>query len=74
MNESCVQLASRKWMSDIHTRLRVTRMNVTNVTSGVTQMHGDMGWLPLVGSLKLEVSLAKEPYKRKDILHKRPII
>ena len=32
-----------------------------------------MGWLPLVGSWKLEVSLAKEPYKRKDILQKRPI-
>ena len=34
----------------------------------------DMGWLPLVGSLKLQVSFAKEPYKRDDILQKRPII
>jgi len=33
-----------------------------------------MGWLPLVGSLKLYVSFAKEPYKRDDILPKRPII
>jgi len=33
-----------------------------------------MGWLRLVGSLKLWVSLAKEPYKRDDILQKRPII
>jgi len=33
-----------------------------------------MGWLRLVGSLKLQVSLAKEPYKRDDILQKRPII
>ena len=33
-----------------------------------------MGWLRLVGSLKLYVSFAKEPYKRNDILHKRPII
>jgi len=30
-----------------------------------------MGWLRLVGSLKLYVSSAKEPYKRYDILQKR---
>ena len=34
----------------------------------------DMGWLRLVGSLKLQVSSAKEPYKRVYILQKRPII
>jgi len=33
-----------------------------------------MGWLPLVGSLKVKVFNAKEPYKRDDILQKRPII
>jgi len=33
-----------------------------------------MGWLRLVGSLKLQVSFAKEPYKRDDILQKRPIM
>jgi len=33
-----------------------------------------MGWLRLVGSIKLLVSFAKEPYKRNDILQKRPII
>jgi len=33
-----------------------------------------MGWLRLVGSLKLQVSFAKEPYKRDDILKKRPMI
>jgi len=32
-----------------------------------------MGWLWLVGSLKLQVSFAKEPYKRVDFLQKRPI-
>ena len=32
------------------------------------------GWLRLVGSLKLQVSFAKEPYKRDYILQKRPII
>jgi len=33
-----------------------------------------MGWLWLVGSIKLNVSFAKEPYKRDNILQKRPII
>jgi len=33
-----------------------------------------MGWLRLIGSLKLQVSFAKEPYKRDDILQKRPVI
>ena len=34
----------------------------------------NMGWLRLVGSLKWQVSFAKEPYKRDDILRKRRII
>ena len=34
------------------------------VSINITQ---DMGWLRLVGSLKLQVSFAKEPYKRDDI-------
>ena len=33
-----------------------------------------MGWLRLVGSKKLLVSFAKEPYKWDNILQKRPII
>ena len=33
-----------------------------------------MGCLRLVGSLKLQVSFAKEPYNRDDILQKRPMI
>ena len=33
-----------------------------------------MGWLRLVGSFKLYVSFAKDPYKRDYILQKRPII
>ena len=33
-----------------------------------------MGWLWSVGSIKFYVSCAKEPYKRDDILQKRPII
>ena len=33
-----------------------------------------VGWLWLVGSIKLQVSFAKEPYKRDYILQKRPIV
>ena len=33
-----------------------------------------IAWLRLVGSLKLQASFAKEPYKTDDILQKRPII
>ena len=36
-------------------------------------MRQPMGWLRSVGSIKLQVSFAKEPYKRDDILQKRPI-
>ena len=34
----------------------------------------DMGWLWLIASIKWQDSFAKEPYKRDDILQKRPII
>jgi len=37
-------------------------------------LHHDMEWLWLVGSIKLSVSFAKEPYKRDYILQKRPMI
>jgi len=33
-----------------------------------------MGWLRLVGSLKLKDSFAKEPYKKDYILQTRPIL
>jgi len=33
-----------------------------------------MRWLRWVGSLKLQVSFAKKPYKKDDILQKRPTI
>jgi len=49
-------------------------MNLLRVYSSLLFVHYDMGWLRLVGSLKLQVSFAKEPYKRDHILQKRPII
>jgi len=36
--------------------------------------HPSVGWLRSVGSIKLQVSFAKEPYERDEILQKRPII
>ena len=45
----------------------------THMLSSHNSCHG-MGWLRLVGSLKLYVSFAKEPHKSDDILQKRPII
>jgi len=38
------------------------------------QKGRDFGWLRFVGSSKSQVSFAKLPYKRDDILQKRPII
>jgi len=43
-------------------------------TNTATVFSTDIGWLRLVGSLKLQVSFAKEPYKRDYFLQKRPII
>ena len=36
--------------------------------------YPSIGWLRLVGSIKLSVSFAKEPYKRDYILQKIPVI
>ena len=33
----------------------------------------DIGWQRLIGSFKVQVSFAKEPYKRDHILQRRPI-
>ena len=40
----------------------------------LTFYQRDMGWLRLVGSLQLQVSFAKVPCQRDEILQKRPII
>jgi len=57
----------------IHTATPVyTQQHLYNNYVSLAHIH--MGWLRLVGSLKLYVSFAKEPYKRGHILQKRPII
>ena len=45
-----------------------------SVNIAQTSAQIQIGWLRLVGSLKLKVSFVKEPYKRDHILQKRPII
>jgi len=45
---------------------------VCDMSNSCSACH--MGWLWLVGSIKLQLSFAKEPYKRDDILQKRPVI
>jgi len=55
----------------MHTYIHLSTRTYTPVG---TNKLARMGWLRLVGSLKLQVSFAKEPYNRDDILQKRPII
>ena len=45
---------------------------LTIFDQGFAGMYVNMGCLRLVGTLKLQVSFAIEPYKRDDILQKRP--
>jgi len=56
-----------------HSYSYVMNMSIHLLLS-VHMCHIDMGWLRLVGSLELKVSFSKEPYKKDDILQKRPII
>jgi len=73
MNESC---RTYEWVM-LHIWMRhVTHMSESCHTCVPWPIHlaMNMGWLRLVGSLKLYVSFAKDPYKRDDILQQRPII
>ena len=65
----CYGLIIRVWRL-----IHVCVKRLISYTMTVTCVQYDMGWLRIVGSLKLQVSSAKEPYKRDDILQKRPII
>ena len=55
-----------------HTHIRADARN--SIEGEVKSAFAAMGWLWLVGSIKLYVSFAKEPYKRNYVLQKRPII
>jgi len=41
---------------------------------GLACHKSHMRWRKSIGSIELQVSFAKEPYKREDILQKRPMI
>ena len=58
----------------IYTNMSITIYLCTCMKRSISICIIHMGWLRLVGSLKLYVSFAKELYKRDDILQKRPII
>jgi len=63
----------------IHTTLNMMyHSRYTHVNEDTPQIWRslvmNMGWLRLVGSSKLQVSFAKEPYQRDDVLPKRRII
>jgi len=56
-------------------KCRVLHHLITEHTNTIGNIASpDMGWLRLVGSLKLWVSFAKELYERDYTLQKRPII
>ena len=69
---------SRIWICHITEVLRVYALQKCHTCSWVmyyiVNAPGHMGWLRLVGSLKLWISIAQEPYKRDHILQKIPII
>jgi len=64
MNESC-----HIWMSHVTYEWVMSHMYESCPIRDIC-----VAWLPFIGSLKLYVSFAKEPYKRDDVLQKRPII
>jgi len=66
-----------EWAANTRLKRHIAHLNESHASEWVLSLVlclRAMGWLRLVGSLKLQVSLAKEPYKRDDILQKRPII
>ena len=74
-------LINETWLIDIWGMTRwymrhhsCTHAGAKRFTPAYDTWYGLMGWLRLVGSLKLQVSFAKEPDKRDYILQKRLII
>jgi len=58
----------------LSSELTFEKFGLSYITDRLLTSQFKMGWLRLVGSIKLQVSFAKEPYKRDDILQKRPVI
>ena len=73
MNESCRTrewVMSHAWMSHVTHKSVILHIK----ESCHAWMSRVMGWLRLVGSFKLYVSFAKEPYERDYFLQKKPMI
>jgi len=70
--DKCVKRDQHIWRKTHVYEKRPTNETYTQYFWVMLPRH--MGWLRLVGSLKSQVSFAKETYKRDDILQKRPII
>ena len=66
---------ARIWMSTCtHRMSHIMHVNMSHKHHLWCVWRSHLGWLRLVGSIKLQVFFAKEPYKRDYILQKRPII
>ena len=59
-------------LSYVYVHVHVHMHGHVRVDAHVSNTH--IGWLRLVGSIKLQVSFAKEPYERDAILQKTPTI
>jgi len=57
-----------------HSDTFVNTLSHTHAQTHKDRAQTHMGWLRLVGSLKLQIYFAKKPYKRDDILQKKPVI
>jgi len=69
---TCIQICIHTNMQTyIHTYIHA---NIQTCIHICIHAYVDMGWLWLIGSIKFQVSFAKEPYKTDDILQKRPMI
>jgi len=69
------QFTRETWRTrHIHTRDTTHLHMRSTVFMWATHLLPRTEWLRLVGPLKLQVSFAKEPYKRDDILQKKPMI
>ena len=67
------QMCCNKWWVNIYIYISHVYMTWRASWSSFVYDMSDMGWLHVVGSLELQVSSAKEPYERDDILQNRPM-
>jgi len=75
MSTACSKRTTFAILNDYRDVVNMTRADSQEYLSqNQLSTEFPMAWLRFVGSLKLYVSFAKEPYKRDDLLQKRPTI